>query len=156
MITNPSGTDSKLRSTIDLLYEHESFDLRKLFSPEHGIRGNAEAGEEVGNTVDEKTGLPVVSLYRDDRKLRPEMIDDIDAILFDIQDVVGAAGLDVLNEDPPEDSPLMELDSVGITPHVAWYSEESKIELRQNVARDIRRVLRGEKPTAIVNTDLEK
>lgn len=71
-------------------------------------------------------------------------------------DEIGAAGLDVLNEEPPEDSPLMELDSVVITPHVAWYSEESKIELRQNVARDIRRVLRGEKPTAIVNTDLEK
>ncbi|GAA0238042.1 DUF1343 domain-containing protein [Halobacterium noricense] len=87
LITNPSGTDSELRSTIDLLYEHESFDLRKLFSPEHGIRGNAEAGEEVGDTVDEKTGLPVTSLYGDNRKLQPEMIDDIDTVLFDIQDV---------------------------------------------------------------------
>ena len=67
---------------------------------------------------------------------------------------IGAAGLDVLNEEPPEDSPLLELDSVIITPHVAWYSEESKTELRQNVARDVRRVLRGERPTAVVNTDL--
>lgn len=68
---------------------------------------------------------------------------------------IGAAGLDVLNEEPPENSPLLELDSVIITPHVAWYSEESKIELRRSVTQDIVRVLRGDKPTALVNTDLE-
>jgi len=87
LITNPSGVDSSLTPTIDLLYEHEAFDLRKLFSPEHGIRGNAEAGEGVGDTIDEKTGLPVLSLYGDTRKLQPEMIEDLDAVLFDIQDV---------------------------------------------------------------------
>lgn len=87
LITNPSGADSSLNSTIDLLYEHDAFDLRKLFSPEHGIRGNAEAGEGVGDTVDEKTGLPVLSLYGDTRQLQPEMIEDIDTVLFDIQDV---------------------------------------------------------------------
>lgn len=87
LITNPSGTDSSLRSTIDLLYEREAFDLRTLFSPEHGIRGNAEAGEGVGDTVDEKTGLPVLSLYGDTRQLQPEMIEDLDAVLFDVQDV---------------------------------------------------------------------
>ncbi|WP_238709545.1 exo-beta-N-acetylmuramidase NamZ family protein [Natronorubrum halophilum] len=87
LITNPSGVDSSLTPTIDLLYEDEAFDLRKLFSPEHGIRGNAEAGEGVGDTVDEKTGLPVLSLYGDTRQLQPEMIEDLDAVLFDIQDV---------------------------------------------------------------------
>ncbi|WP_247004324.1 exo-beta-N-acetylmuramidase NamZ family protein [Halosolutus gelatinilyticus] len=87
LITNPSGVDSSLTPTIDRLYEHDAFDLRKLFSPEHGIRGNAEAGEGVDDTIDEKTGLPVFSLYGDTRQLQPEMIEDVDAVLFDIQDV---------------------------------------------------------------------
>lgn len=87
LITNPSGVDSSLTPTIDLLYEHEAFDLQKLFSPEHGIRGDAEAGEGVGDTIDEKTGLPVISLYGDTRQLQPEMIEDLDTVVFDIQDV---------------------------------------------------------------------
>ena len=87
LITNPSGTDSGLDTTIDLLDDREAFDLRKLFGPEHGIRGDAQAGVKVGDTTDERTGLPVKSLYGEQRQLRPEMISDVDTIIYDMQDV---------------------------------------------------------------------
>lgn len=64
---------------------------------------------------------------------------------------VRAAGLDVLSEEPPEDSPLLDRDEVVLTPHVAWYSEDSVAELRRTVARDVARVLRGENPDNPVN-----
>ena len=87
LITNPSGVDSDLRPTIDLLYGHDEFDLRKLFGPEHGIRGSAQAGVKVDDSTDEKTGLPVQSLYGEDKRLRPEMVEGLDAVVYDIQDV---------------------------------------------------------------------
>jgi uncharacterized protein YbbC (DUF1343 family) len=87
LITNPSGVDSALRPTIDLLHDHQAFDLRKLFGPEHGIRGSAQAGVEIEDTVDETTGRPVTSLYGEEKHLRPAMIDDLDAIVYDMQDI---------------------------------------------------------------------
>lgn len=87
LITNPSGVDSELRTTIDLLADREEFDLRKLFGPEHGIRGSAQAGVEVEDSIDEKTGLPVKSLYGEEKHLRPEMIDDLDTVVYDLQDI---------------------------------------------------------------------
>ena len=87
LITNPSGVDSELRTTIDLLHDREAFDLRKLFGPEHGIRGSEQAGVEVEDSIDEKTGLPVKSLYGEERHLRPEMVTDLDAIVYDMQDI---------------------------------------------------------------------
>ena len=87
LITNPSGVDSELRTTIDLLHDREGFDLRKLFGPEHGIRGSAQAGVEVEDSIDEKTGLPVKSLYGEEKHLRPEMIADLDTIVYDVQDI---------------------------------------------------------------------
>ena len=87
LITNPSGIDSKLRTTIDLLYEREEFDLRKLFGPEHGIRGRAQAGVEIEDSIDEETSLPVKSLYGEEKHLRPGMIDDLDTIIYDMQDI---------------------------------------------------------------------
>lgn len=61
--------------------------VQKVFCPEHGFRGNAEAGEVVGNQVDQKSGLPVVSLYGKKRKPSPEDLADVDVVIFDIQDV---------------------------------------------------------------------
>jgi len=59
----------------------------KVFAPEHGFRGSADAGEKVNSTVDEKTGLPLVSLYGKNKKPSAEMLANIDVIVFDIQDV---------------------------------------------------------------------
>ncbi|MCH7659967.1 MAG: C-terminal binding protein [Euryarchaeota archaeon] len=59
---------------------------------------------------------------------------------------IAGAGLDVLPEEPPEESALFDLDSVVLTPHVAWYSEESIVELRETVTRDVLGVLAGEEP----------
>lgn len=61
--------------------------LKKIFSPEHGFRGLADAGEHVGNYTDEKTGLPVISLYGKNFKPKAEDLTGIDIVLFDIQDV---------------------------------------------------------------------
>lgn len=58
-----------------------------IFGPEHGFRGNADAGEKIGNYTDEKTGLPVISLYGSKRKPAPEDLKNVDVLLFDIQDV---------------------------------------------------------------------
>jgi uncharacterized protein YbbC (DUF1343 family) len=87
LITNPSGTDSGLKTTIDQLHDNDTFDLRKLFGPEHGIRGDAQAGVKVEDSTDERTGLPVTSLYGEQRRLQPEMIEDLDTIIYDMQDI---------------------------------------------------------------------
>ena len=63
------------------------FKLSKVFAPEHGFRGNADAGEHIDNTVDERTGLPIISVYGNQRKPNPEDLKDIDIMIFDIQDV---------------------------------------------------------------------
>ncbi|QLG46146.1 exo-beta-N-acetylmuramidase NamZ family protein [Costertonia aggregata] len=62
-------------------------DLKKVFAPEHGFRGKADAGEKVKDDVDTKTGLPIISLHGKDRKPSPEHLRDLDVVLFDIQDV---------------------------------------------------------------------
>ncbi len=87
LITNPTGTDSKLKSTIDILFENETVNLVALFGPEHGVRGNVEGGEKIGNYTDSKTGLPVFSLYGKTRKPTPEMLTGIDVLVYDIQDI---------------------------------------------------------------------
>jgi len=85
LITNHTGRNKKGISTIDLLFENEQVDLVTLFSPEHGIRG--ELDENVGDSVDNRTGLPIQSLYGDTRKPSPESLNEIDALVFDIQDI---------------------------------------------------------------------
>lgn len=72
---------------IDLLYNAKDVELTALFSPEHGIRGDADAGAHIGDTVDEETGVPIYSLYGKTRKPTGEMLKDIDVLLFDMQDV---------------------------------------------------------------------
>ena len=87
LITNPTGLNRDRRSTIDLLHEAPSVKLVSLFGPEHGIRGTADGKVEDG--VDSRTGLPVRSLYagKDRRKPSPEHLKEIDALVFDMQDI---------------------------------------------------------------------
>ncbi|ASK64457.1 hypothetical protein CFK37_17740 [Virgibacillus phasianinus] len=87
LITNPTGVNSNLESSIDLLYNHPDVNLTALFGPEHGIRGDQEAGEYVESYIDEKTGLPVYSLYGPTWKPTEEMLKNVDVLLFDIQDI---------------------------------------------------------------------
>lgn len=65
----------------------QNITVKKLFTPEHGLRGTADAGENVKGGIDEKTGLPVVSLYGNKKKPAPEDLADLDVLVFDIQDV---------------------------------------------------------------------
>ena len=85
LITNQSGIDRQRRSTIDLLRSLPDLTLVALYSPEHGIRGVAET--RVASSVDEKTGLPVHSLYGDTDKPTPQMLEGIDVLVYDIQDL---------------------------------------------------------------------
>ncbi|MEG1586536.1 MAG: DUF1343 domain-containing protein [Bacteroidales bacterium] len=87
LITNPTGVDTRLKSTIDILHEAPNVNLVALYGPEHGVRGNIHAGDKVDNAKDEKTGLPVYSLYGKTRKPTPEMLQDIDVMVYDIQDI---------------------------------------------------------------------
>ncbi|UAL54659.1 MULTISPECIES: exo-beta-N-acetylmuramidase NamZ family protein [Metabacillus] len=87
LITNPTGIDSKLNSIVDLLHNDPDIELTALFGPEHGVRGDAQAGSYVEFYIDEKTGLPVYSLYGQTKKPTPEMLENVEVLLFDIQDV---------------------------------------------------------------------
>lgn len=85
LVTNHTGHDRERNPTIDLLKNAPGVALKVLFSPEHGIRGLKD--EKVGDSVDEKTGLPVYSLYGASYKPKPEQLLDLDALVFDIQDI---------------------------------------------------------------------
>lgn len=87
LITNPTGVDRNLKSTVDILFEAPDVQLVALYGPEHGVRGDIPAGEKVENQVDAKTGLKVHSLYGKTRKPTPEMLQDIDVLVYDIQDI---------------------------------------------------------------------
>ena len=87
LITNPTGVDSQLRSTIDILHEARNVNLVALFAPEHGVRGNVYAGDKVNSSTDSKTGIPVHSLYGKSRKPTAAMLKGIDVLVYDIQDI---------------------------------------------------------------------
>jgi uncharacterized protein YbbC (DUF1343 family) len=87
LITNPTGVDNQLKSTIDILFEAPNVNLVALYAPEHGVRGDAHAGDYVEDVKDPKTGLPVYSLHGKTRKATPEMLKDIDVLVYDIQDI---------------------------------------------------------------------
>ncbi len=111
LVTNPTGVDSRLRSTVDLLARHPDVNLVALYGPEHGVRGDAQAGEYVPYYFDQAYRLPVFSLYGQSMKPEPgmlrnidaymraydtksagktpqaDMVRGIDALIFDIQDV---------------------------------------------------------------------
>jgi uncharacterized protein YbbC (DUF1343 family)/CubicO group peptidase (beta-lactamase class C family) len=85
LITNHTGHDRQRRSTIDLLLAAPRVQLKALFSPEHGLRGLVD--EKVKDGVDEKSGLPVYSLYGETRQPKAEHLRELDALVFDIQDI---------------------------------------------------------------------
>lgn len=86
LITNHTGIDRERNATLDLLHAAPGLKLVALFSPEHGIRGDQDH-EKIGDTTDEKTGVPVYSLYGERRSPTPEQLEGIDTLVFDIQDI---------------------------------------------------------------------
>ena len=85
LVTNHTGVARDGATTIDLLHGAKDLTLVRLFSPEHGIRGILDAA--VPSATDEKTGLPIFSLYGDTRRPTPAMLDGLDAVVIDLQDV---------------------------------------------------------------------
>ncbi len=90
LLTNQTGvvrnSEGKLVHLLDTLLSHK-IDIVKVFSPEHGFRGNVEAGGVVKNSIDSKTGLPIISLYGKNKKPTKEQMQDFQILLFDLQDV---------------------------------------------------------------------
>ncbi len=87
LITNPSGVNREMVPTVTVLFNNKDVNLTKLFGPEHGIRGDVPAGEYVTNYRDDKTSLPVYSLYGSTRRPTQEMLENLDVLIFDIQDL---------------------------------------------------------------------
>ncbi len=86
LITNPTGVDNSLKSTIDILHEAKNVKLVALYGPEHGVRGDVHAGDTVNTFIDPATGVKVYSLYGKTRKPSKEMLKDVDVLVYDIQD----------------------------------------------------------------------
>ena len=87
ILTNPTGVTRTLESTIDVVRALPNAEVVRLFSPEHGLRGQHYAGDKVNENVDPISGLPVESLYGATRKPTPEMLEGLDIVMYDIQDV---------------------------------------------------------------------
>ncbi len=88
LICNQASVDHSFRHAADLLHEHPDVNLRALFGPQHGIRGDVQDNMiETEHGVDRKTGLPVYSLYSETREPTDAMLQDVDTLIFDMQDV---------------------------------------------------------------------
>jgi len=87
LVTNPTGVDRHLRSTVDILFNAPGVKLVALYGPEHGVRGEFTAGEYITSEKDPVTGLPVYSLFGKTRKPSVEMLQGIDILVYDIQDI---------------------------------------------------------------------
>lgn len=87
LITNPTGVDNRMKSTIDILHEAQGVELVALYGPEHGVRGDVHAGDKIEDFKDPQTGIPVFSLYGATRKPTKEMLAGIDVLVYDIQDI---------------------------------------------------------------------
>ena len=86
IVTNQTGILSKEKHLVDFLIE-QNINLQKIYAPEHGFRGTADAGELIVDGKDTKTNLPIISLYGNNKKPKPEQLDGIDVLVFDLQDV---------------------------------------------------------------------
>lgn len=86
VVTNQTGILSNKTHLVDFLIENR-INIQKIFAPEHGFRGTADAGELIKDGKDTKTGLPIISLYGNNKKPKPEQLTEIDVIVFDLQDV---------------------------------------------------------------------
>jgi len=87
LITNATGITSDLQSTVDVLFNYPGVKLVALYGPEHGVRGDGDAGKEINGFNDARTGLPVYSLYGKTRRPTKEMLQGIDVLVYDIQDI---------------------------------------------------------------------
>jgi uncharacterized protein YbbC (DUF1343 family) len=87
LITNHTARDERSRSTIDLIFNAPAVQLTALFAPEHGIRGAVAGGERIESSVDPATGVHIYSLYGDTRAPTPRMLENVDVLVYDIQDV---------------------------------------------------------------------
>ena len=86
IVTNQTGILSKEKHLVDFLIE-QNINLQKIYAPEHGFRGTADAGELIIDGKDTKTNLPIISLYGNNKKPKPEQLEGIDILVFDLQDV---------------------------------------------------------------------
>ena len=86
LVACPSSVDRLLRGSVELLHAHPDVNLVALFGPEHGIRGDAQAGAKVDSAVDPLTQLPIHSLYGQSQRPSPDTLRDLDAIIIDLQD----------------------------------------------------------------------
>ena len=86
LVTNPTGIDRNLVSTVDILHNAKNVKLVALYGPEHGVRGDIHAGATVDDYKDPATGIQVFSIYGKTRKPTPEMLKGLDAVVYDIQD----------------------------------------------------------------------
>ncbi len=87
LITNATGVNAQLRSTIDIINQAPGVIITALYGPEHGVRGEFAAGDKVHTYTDEVTGLPVFSLYGATRKPTSQMLKNVDVLVYDIQDI---------------------------------------------------------------------
>lgn len=116
LITNHTAVTRDLQSIIDVLHADDRFNLSMLFGPEHGVRGTAQAGEHVEDGVDIATGVPAISLYGKNRVPTAEQMQELDVMLFDIQDVGArhytymATMVNVMQACAPLDLPMVVLD----------------------------------------------
>ncbi|MBP5398417.1 MAG: DUF1343 domain-containing protein [Bacteroidales bacterium] len=144
LVTNPSGVDRQLKSTIDILRDAPNVNLVALYGPEHGVRGDVWAGGKIEDSVDKQTGLPVFSLYGATRKPTPQMLQGIDVMVYDIQDVgtrsytfistlglvmrtCGELGIEVVVLDRP--NPLSGLKVEGCCVQEGFFSFVSQYEI---------------------------
>jgi len=86
IVTNQTGILSDNTHVVDFLLQ-QKVNVQKIYAPEHGFRGTADAGEHIVDGKDTKTGLPILSLYGNNKKPKPEQLAGIDVLLFDLQDV---------------------------------------------------------------------
>lgn len=86
IVTNQTGILSDKSHLVDFLLE-KKINIQKIYAPEHGFRGTADAGELIKDGKDTQTGLPIISLYGDNKKPKPEQLKGIDVLVFDLQDV---------------------------------------------------------------------
>ena len=87
LVTNPSGIDNNLKSSVDILNEAKGVKLVALFGPEHGVRGKAHAGDAVGDAIDPATGVKMYSLFGKTHEPTADMLKGIDVLIYDIQDI---------------------------------------------------------------------
>lgn len=137
----------------DELAEHgvEKVDFGELLARADAISAHTPLTDETRNLFDADAFAAMKESAVLVNTARGGVIDD-EALAAALDDgELAGAGLDVLPEEPPESSPLIGRDDVVLTPHVAWYSEESFEELRRTVTEDVMRTLRGEEPENLVN-----